>query len=212
MPRMKLTAIAVKHLKAPESGRVEYFDLTLPGFALRITEKGSRSWVVFYRSGGRLRRMTIGSYPALGLADARMAAREAMQAAARGNDPAMERAAKRTASPDLFEGGVQLFIDKYASKNRSAKETERIFKVYVLPNWRARTLESITRRDVFEIVETVLRATTPVLLVPSPEPVPEDQTGQTGEDVEHQLRPHREMQEDLASRRLFLREEHASPC
>ena len=163
MPRIKLTAIAIERLKGPESGRVEYFDLTLPGFALRITDKGSRSWVVFYRNGGRLRRMTIGSYPALGLADARMAAREAMQAAARGNDPAMERAAKRTASPDLFEGGVQLFIDKYASRNRSAKETERIFKVYVLPKWRARTLENITRRDVVEIVETVLEERGPYM-------------------------------------------------
>ena len=138
MPRAKLTAVSVERFKAPANGRIEYFDQVLPGFALRITHKGAKSWVVFYRHGGRLRRMTLGSYPALGLADARDHARQALQQAAKGNDPAAERAQRRSSRSQHVEGAVQLFIAKHASKNRTARETERIFNTYVLPKWRRR--------------------------------------------------------------------------
>jgi integrase len=155
MPRAKLTAISIERFKAPANGRIEYFDQVLPGFALRITHKGAKSWVVFYRHGGRLRRMTLGSYPALGLADARDHARQALQQAAKGNDPAAERAQRRSSTSQHVAGAVQLFIAKHASKNRTARETERIFNTYVLPKWRRRPLESITRRDVIHLLEDV---------------------------------------------------------
>jgi integrase len=156
MPNVKLTAVAVDRLRAPDSGRVEYFDLALPSFALRVTDKGSKSWVVFYRIGGRLRRMTLGSYPALGLAEARTAARGAMHDASRGVDPAQERAKKKGERPQSVEGAVHLFVEKYVSKKRSANETERIFNVYVLPKWRKRALENIARRDVIELLDMML--------------------------------------------------------
>jgi hypothetical protein len=36
MPTLKLTQAAVDRLRAPTSGRVEYWDSQLPGFGLRI--------------------------------------------------------------------------------------------------------------------------------------------------------------------------------
>ena len=66
--RKVLTAKAVEAAKpAPKGKRVEHFDGALPGFGLRVTETGSKSWIVFYRRqvDGKQRRMTIGSYPAL---------------------------------------------------------------------------------------------------------------------------------------------------
>ena len=76
MPRKMLTAVAVERIKAPKSGRVEHFDKLLPGFALRVTSGGAKSWVIFYRLAGVQVRQTLGKYPALDLADAREAARE----------------------------------------------------------------------------------------------------------------------------------------
>ena len=49
MPKVRLTAKTVENAKAPASGQVEYFDEALPGFALRVTHKGKKSWVIFYR-------------------------------------------------------------------------------------------------------------------------------------------------------------------
>ena len=83
MPRRatkKLTAAAVERLKAPATGRAEHFDASLPGFALRITANGHKSFVVFYRLAGRQRRYTIGTYhpKILTLADARAKASDVL--------------------------------------------------------------------------------------------------------------------------------------
>src|SRR5260370_20766797 len=77
MPKVQLTAAAVERFKAGPGRRIEYFDKLLPGFALRVSgpspsnPAGSKSWVVFYRFGGGLRRDTIGKWPVIELADAR---------------------------------------------------------------------------------------------------------------------------------------------
>jgi hypothetical protein len=97
MPRIKLTDRSAKAIKAAEGSPVDYFDERLPGFALRVTRSGHKSWVVMYRHGRRLRRMTLGSYEHLGLADARDKARKALAAAAQGRDPAEEKHAEREA-------------------------------------------------------------------------------------------------------------------
>ena len=65
MPRIRFNGRTLKSLKAPVSGQLDYFDERIPGFGLRITSSGHRSWIVLYRHGGRLRRLTLGPYPAL---------------------------------------------------------------------------------------------------------------------------------------------------
>jgi integrase len=57
-----------------------------------------------------------------------------------GNDP------RRPVASNLFEDVVTDFIALYAKpKNRSWKESERIFNTYVLPDWRYLKIDEITR-------------------------------------------------------------------
>ena len=60
MPTRKLTDLFVERVKPPARGRIEYFDASFGGLALRVTNAGGKSWSVFYRIHGRLRRLTIG--------------------------------------------------------------------------------------------------------------------------------------------------------
>ena len=66
---------AVKALQAPERGNRTAWDSELRGFGVRTTAAGAKSFVLNYRSGGRERRLTIGSYPDWPLAKAREQAR-----------------------------------------------------------------------------------------------------------------------------------------
>ena len=86
---MKLTDRAVANLKPRPDGRYERFDDAVPGLAIRVNSE-NKSWVLFYRdrlpdaSGGfapgtRLRRWTLGTYPALTLAAARTKAQRALR-------------------------------------------------------------------------------------------------------------------------------------
>jgi integrase len=167
MPTIKLTQAAVERIKPPASGRVEYFDSTLPGFALRVADSGHKSWVAFYRVGGKLRRYTIGSlatYPKV--EDARARAGEAFQKADRGIDLAEENKAAKIAAAaeaapqlDTFRAVADLYLARHAKKNTKAssyKETKRILDRDVTPVWGDRQIASITRRDVNELLDAII--------------------------------------------------------
>ena len=53
MAKRALTDAAIKRLKPPAKGQVDIFDRGYPGLALRVSYGGNRSWVVFYRHGGK---------------------------------------------------------------------------------------------------------------------------------------------------------------
>src|SRR5271167_2567878 len=85
MPTIKLTQPAVDRLKPPASGRVEYWDNQLPGFGLRVSDSGRKTWVALYRVDGRSVRETIGTTALIpSVADARAKARASMQRAREG--------------------------------------------------------------------------------------------------------------------------------
>jgi hypothetical protein len=69
----------------------------------------------------------------------RNAARDIRNRAEHGIDP------KRPVASGLFEDVVKNFLALHAKKNRTFKETERIFSTYVLPEWRYLLITDITR-------------------------------------------------------------------
>ena len=70
MPKITLTDAAVKRLKAPAIGQIDYFDSGYPGLALRVSCGGRKSWNYIYRFAGKPRRMTFYTFPAMTLAGA----------------------------------------------------------------------------------------------------------------------------------------------
>lgn len=73
--RETLTAIRVKNLKVGPGKRVEIRDMACPGLILRATSRTKTFGFAFQKDGKR-RYVTLGTYPAMGLSDARRAADE----------------------------------------------------------------------------------------------------------------------------------------
>lgn len=71
MPRLRLDDMRLDELPIPANGQIDYWDPVLPGFGLRVSQGGTRAWVMMVREAGRKRRITLGAYPALSLAEAR---------------------------------------------------------------------------------------------------------------------------------------------
>ena len=156
MPKRALTAAAVDRLKPPERGQVEHFDAGFPGLALRISYGGGRSWVYFYRVHGKQRRLTLGPYPALSLAEARGAWRTARAAVDRGEDPAAAKAEAKRREPDTVRSVGEQFINKYAKpRNRTADEVARMLELHLYPTLGSRRIETVTRRDILELLDAV---------------------------------------------------------
>lgn len=155
MPTERLTVRRVETLQSMPGKRFELFDATLPGFGVRVSDTGVKSWIVYYRQGGVKRRLTIGRFPALSLADAREQARTALREVDKGRDPSAEKVLRRRGDGSFLKDAVDLFLDRHASKNRTAAETRRIFENCVLPKWKHRRTADITRRDVISLIDEV---------------------------------------------------------
>lgn len=98
MSKVKLTDRYVSTVTAEPGKRLEIFDQHLmgAGLMLRVTEAGRKTWMVRYRTDdGQQRRLNLGLYPDIGLAEARSRAAEARKKATDGNDPAGERRQRR---------------------------------------------------------------------------------------------------------------------
>ena len=96
-----LTKREVDAAKARE-GRYHLWDTKLAGFGLRVETSGTKTFVVRYRAdgGGRTaprRFVTIGRLGVLTVDEARKQARILLGAAAKGDDPALDRQARRRA-------------------------------------------------------------------------------------------------------------------
>jgi len=70
---MNLTDLTVKNLSPHESGQRTYFDDTLKGFGVRVSQGGTKSFVFVH--GTNRKRHTIGRYPDISLKKARQKAK-----------------------------------------------------------------------------------------------------------------------------------------
>jgi integrase len=121
----KLSGVAVARAKGPavlHDGR---------GLYLRVTEAGAKRWVFRYQLGGRRRDMGMGSYPEIGLAEARQRATEHRKRAHDGIDPIAakeaQRAAERlsTAKGRTFREAAEDFIGRNQAGWRNAKHRQQ---------------------------------------------------------------------------------------
>jgi integrase len=161
MAKATFTARWVEGVKPPATGQIDYFDAKPPGVGLRVSNKGRKTWFVMYRSGGRLRRLTLGTYPALTLADARDQATAAKHTVAKGEDPALQKQSARTA-PTVADLATQ-YLDRYAKHHKKSwRDDARLLNREVLPEWGRRKAHDITRRDVLALLDGIVERGSPI--------------------------------------------------
>lgn len=118
---MALTDTAIRLAKAAAS------DLKLAdskGLYLLVTASGSKLWRLKYRIDGKERKLALGSYPEVGLKDARARRDAARQSAQAGRDPSIAkreaRIAKRIAAANTFAGIADEYIAKLEAEGKAA--------------------------------------------------------------------------------------------
>lgn len=165
LPQMKkkLTEAAVEKWSPPKEGRLEIHDAYMPALILRITDSGKKTWSLQYRVAGegpggirgKLRRMTLGTYPVVKLGPARDLARDKLQIADKGEDPgAQKKEDIQTRSQRTFETVCNKFIAGEAKPNVDTwRNIERLLTRHAVPAWQGRQVDSITRADVHELLD-----------------------------------------------------------
>jgi len=128
MPTLNLTDrfVAGTH----SASRTVFFDSKARGLGLRVTPSGAKTWVFVYRSGGKPQWLTLGGYPATGLATARMLALEKRHAIdIESRDPAQEvRVEKKVAGVEPAAPPVFTFTDLVKVYEQFAKRRKRTWR------------------------------------------------------------------------------------
>jgi integrase len=158
VPTVNLTDRFCQSAK-PIDQRTDYFDETVQGLALRVTEHGHRSWCFHYRSprDGRRVRLTVGTYPATSLAAARGRALEARSHVEAGEDPRLVLAGQGTAAMTVASLIAAFLSDPERSGLRSKKAIERRLRRNVVPVIGPVKLSELRRRDVRNVTDAILR-------------------------------------------------------
>ena len=154
-----------RHNSAGDAVRAEYPDAACPGLHLVVQPTGTRSWAFRFRrrTDRKNVKLTLGKAGdgGLSLAAARHAAaahRHRLEQGAVLVTPVTAVTPQSVRTGDKVETAVASFLELHVRrKNRisTARVTENIFNRIIVPAWRNRTIDSIRRRDIIDLVEDV---------------------------------------------------------
>ncbi len=152
-----LTELGVKRIKLPTSGRAEHWDAALPGFGMRVSASGTKTWFLMTRVRGKQRRFKIGRYPQFDLKSARDVARDYLARIAKGQDPDAHRTQEKVTFGDV----AAEYIKRECPRLARGDEFARIIDRDLLSRWADRPFDAITRRDIVQAVDAVMDRGTP---------------------------------------------------
>jgi len=160
--RIRFTDRSLRAIKPPPRPKqLDYYDDSFPGFGLRVSYRGRKSWIVLYRCNGVKGRLTLGRFDVLPLVDAREMARDALRAASRGEDPAIQK--KRNREALTFKMLADRYIEEYAKPNkRTWTKDRRLLDNNLLPALGRKKAHLITRHDLRVALDKVKSRPAPV--------------------------------------------------
>jgi integrase len=166
----------------PEGGQIEYAIEGERGLRLRVSANRhghlTKSWsLLFYRRAddGTRRRFHLGSYPTMGLAEARAEARKKTGEILSGGAQALRKGATKAPPKNTVEAVSRDYIKIYCMQHtrpRTWKERARILGLEPDPNnegelrftkskgevisvWEGRSIQSISGEDVIDLVDGI---------------------------------------------------------
>ena len=170
--RKRLTARTVETLKpaAPKpgaTGRRFVMDAEVTGLGVKVTETGSRSYVLIKRFPGYKHPAPrrLGSCDVLSLQEAREKARDWLKLIARGVDPAqrereLQEAAARKRENSVGAVAEDFFREKLAGE-RQGRDVERDMRKEFVAAWSKRPIADITDEDVLHVIRGVKQRGSP---------------------------------------------------
>ncbi len=158
---MKFTHLSIQKLKAKED-RYDVLETGGRGFGVRVTKKGTKTWIFLYRFEGRPRRMTLGRVEDLPLVEARERCEEARKLLRAGTDPG--QAAKTQKRINREAPTVEDIVDEYLTRwaqvrkvPDSAKEDERMLRKDLIPLYGSWKAKDVTRKDILRLLDGMLK-------------------------------------------------------
>ncbi|NQU43218.1 site-specific integrase [bacterium] len=132
---------------------VYFYDREQPNLAIRITPAGGRVFIFSRKIDGKAKRVSLGQFPTMTIAQARGAAASLLARVRAGEDPTA------TPEPDQTDAGNvsgnmtlgdlwDLYLSRHAQVHKKSWENDVLLYNKHLKAWEGRTLFKITRADL----------------------------------------------------------------
>ena len=151
MPKLKLTKTNIDRVRKPGSGTILYWDTETKGFGVRITASGAASFVVqgTVAGEGKELRLTIGTYGAWTVDDARRRPEENKHQFEDGINPLSAKKADAAMKVSLGET-LEAYVARPGKLKASTATEYRRHVEQVFAGWKEKPVISITRDMVLE--------------------------------------------------------------
>lgn len=161
---MKWTDTKLKAIKAKPERFIEW-EPGGTGLGLRISPAGRKSFIYMYRFQGRPRMMTLGPYPRIGLAKARLMAAESREKLIHDIDPGAEHTEKK--KQERGAPTIKTLADEYLNlwakpRKKSWQEDERIIYKDIIPTWGRVKAKNLKRRDILLLIDSIIDRGAPI--------------------------------------------------
>lgn len=165
MPRASRNVLSTdREVKAasPVGERTDFRVRGAPGLQLRVTERGTKSWALAYKSPatGKWAKVSLGRYPAVTLAEARDRALDFSAQIRKGRCPIHDR--RHDSIVESFEVLALRYMREHQVRNAragrvssSTKEAQRQLGKDILPQLGRLRADAVTRRHVMQVVEAI---------------------------------------------------------
>ncbi len=167
MARIALTDRFIKsESRVPPAGRVDFHDSIVPGLAVRVTDKGHRTFVLIARYPAKPKHPTrrqLGEYGAVTLDAARDKARGWLELIGKGIDPKVQeartRAEERRKVVTTFGAIVEAYLDRNEQLAKHG-EAKRVLQAE-FKDWRERPAADITTEEVADAIRAIVKRNAP---------------------------------------------------
>lgn len=143
---LKLNKTTVEKLPAPPTGYTNFMDESLPGFGVRVTASGVKTYFLERRIKGNKRRISIGRAKDISADTARKQALKLAGQIVEGKDPVAERRREQLASLRLSEA-LEQYIRKKDLKPRTVADMRKAFEES-FADWQDKEVTKISRKMV----------------------------------------------------------------
>jgi integrase len=169
MSRQNLTDRFISSRKKASPGRRDdYLDAIVPGLALRVTDRGHKSFVLVTRYPSNPlhpTRRALGDVGAITLEQARRKARVWLELIGRGIDPNIEEARQRAEAHqrqlNSFAAVAAEFLDRHASRLKKSAEARRIIESEFVKRWGPRPITDIMPEEAAAAIRAIVKRGAP---------------------------------------------------
>lgn len=153
--KRKLTTKFIEGQKPDPSKRLDFRDELMPGLALRISTSGTKTFCLHKRINGKMRRLTLGRFGVLSLAEARERVRQVLYEIETGR--LEDLTGVEVESKPTLGDVIPDYIEKHAKvHNRDWKNKARLLNKFT--GLHGKRIDEIKRADVVKACDTIHKA------------------------------------------------------